>query len=171
MIRSDKKVKELSEILIKDSNIVITKAIEMLRLEKPFEGAIGLLTAYYDTTSDFSIRKSIAGFMNDLKDQTACQEVITEIRKNWKPDTISMLVSSCWQSGLNYSEYSADLARIFLLGDYVTSVECLTVIEESVHELSKKDRNEIIRLLEEGTPAVDNEKKVLMLELFSILEK
>jgi hypothetical protein len=109
--------------------------------------------------------------MNDLKDQTACQEVITEIRKNWKPDTISMLVSSCWQSGLNYSEYSADLARIFLLGDYVTSVECLTVIEESVHELSKKDRNEIIRLLEEGTPAVDNEKKVLMLELFSILEK
>ena len=75
--------------------------------------------------------------MNDLKDQTACEEVIKEIRKQWKADTISMLVSSCWQSGLNYSDYSLDLAKVFLKGDYVTAIECLTVIEESVHELSR----------------------------------
>ena len=171
MIKSDKKIKELSEILNKDNNIVITKAIEMLRQEKPFEGAIGLLTSYYDKTSDFSVRKSISGFMNDLKDQTACEEVITEIRKTWKPDTISMLVSSCWQSGLNYAGYSTDLARIFIVGDYVTAIECLTVIEESVNELSKEGRSEIIRLIEEGTPSATDEKKALMLELFSILER
>ena len=171
MIKSEKKIKELSEILNKDNNIVITKAIELLRQEKPFEGAIGLLTAYYDKTSDFSVRKSIAGFMNDLKDQTACEEVIIEIRKTWKPDTISMLVSSCWQSGFNYSGYSTDLARIFIIGDYVTAVECLTVIEESVHELSKEGKREIIKLLEEGTPFANNEKKSLMVELFSILER
>lgn len=171
MIRSEKKIKELSEILNKDNNIVITKAIELLRQEKPFEGAIGLLTAHYDKASDFLVRKSIAGFMNDLKDQTACDEVITEIRKNWKPDTISMLVSSCWQSGLNYSGYSTDLARVFLIGDYVTSIECLTVIEESIHELSKDAKIEIIKLLEDGTPSANDEKKALILELFSILER
>jgi len=171
MIKSEKKIKELSEILNKDNNIIITKAIELLRQEKPFEGAIGLLTAYYDKTSDFSVRKSIAGFMNDLKDQTACEEVIIEIRKTWKPDTISMLVSSCWQSGLNYAGYSTDLARIFIVGDYVTAIECLTVIEESVHELSKEEKSEIIKLIEEGTPSATEEKKSLMLELFSILER
>ena len=171
MIKSEKKIKELSEILNKDNNIVITKAIELLRQEKPFEGAIGLLTAYYDKTSDFSVRKSIAGFMNDLKDQTACEEVIIEIRKTWKPDTISMLVSSCWQSGINYAGYSTDLARIFLIGDYVTAIECLTVIEESVHELSKEGKSEIIKLLEKGTPSATDEKKALILELFSILER
>ncbi len=68
------------------------------------------------------------------------EEVINEIRKPWKSDTISMLVSSCWQSGLNYSDYSLDLAKVFLRGDYVTAVECLTVIEESVHEMSKPDK-------------------------------
>ena len=171
MIRSEKKLKELSEILNKDNNIVITKAIEMLRVEKPFEGAIGILTSLYDKTSDYSIRKSIAGFMNDLKDQTACEEVIAEIRKNWKADTISMLVSSCWQSGLNYSNYSTDLTRVFIQGDYVTAVECLTVIEESVHELSKEGKSEIIKLLEEGSVSINNEKKALVLELFSILER
>jgi hypothetical protein len=73
--------------------------------------------------------------------------LLNEIRKQWKSDTISMLVSSCWQSGLNYSDYSFDLAKVFLTGDYVTAIECLTVIEESVHELSKVRKDEIIKCL------------------------
>jgi hypothetical protein len=171
MIKSENKVKELIEVLNNDENIVITEAIELLRQEKPFEGAIGLLTSFYDKTNDMQVRKSIAGFMNDLKDQSACTEVINEIRKEWKPDTVSMLVSSCWQSGLNYSDYSIDLAKVFLQGDYVTAIECLTVIEESVHELSKKKRNEVKKLIEENPFPLLNEKSTLTLELISILER
>jgi hypothetical protein len=171
MIKSEKKIKELTDILIKDNNTVISEAIELLRQEKPFEGAIGLLADFYDRTGDFSIRKSIAGFMNDLKDQSACEEVIVQIRKKWKSDTVSMLVSSCWQSGLNYSEYAIDLARVFLDGDYVTAIECLTVIEESVHELSDKGKKEIIKMLEESPVSQISEKQSLTLELISILER
>lgn len=170
MIKSEKKVRELSEILNKDNIIVIPAAIELLRQEKPFEGAIGLLTAFYDKTDNLSIRRIISGFMNDLKDQTVCQEIINEIRKQWKSDTISMLVSSCWQSGLDYSDYSLDLAKVFLREDYVTAVECLTVIEESVHELSQSGKDEIIKMLAESPVSPVNEKKALTLELISILE-
>ena len=171
MIKSEKKVKGLIEILNLDNNIVITEAIELLRQEKPFEEAIGLLTAYYDKTNDMPVRKSIAGFMNDLKDQSACIEVIKEIRKDWKPDTISMLISSCWQSGLNYADFSMDLAKVFLKGDYVTAIECLTVIEESVQELSKEKRNAVIKLIEENPFPRTDEKSTLTLELISILER
>jgi len=171
MIKSEKKIKELADVLDKDNNIEIAQAIELLRQEKPFEGAIGLLTAFYNKTDDFSIRKSIAGFMNDLKDQSACKEVIEQIRKKWKSDTISMLVSSCWQSQLNYSEYSLDLVGIFLEGDYVTAIECLTVIEESVNDLSESDKNEIIKILEESPVTQITEKQTLTLELISILER
>ena len=171
MIKSDEKIKLLNEILNKDNNIVVTEAIELLRLEKPFEGAIGLLTSFYDKTYDFSIRKSIAGFMNDLKDQSVCTEIINEIRKQWKSDTISMLVSSCWQSRLNYSDYSLDLANTFLKGDYITAIECLTVIEESVNELSKSKKSEIIKILSESTFSQIAEKKELTQELISILER
>jgi hypothetical protein len=171
MIKSEKKIKELADILSKDNNIVIAQAIELLRQEKPIEGAIGLLTAFYNKTDDFSIRKSIAGFMNDLKDQSACKEVIEQIRRKWKSDTISMLVSSCWQSGLNYSEYSLDLIRIFLDGDYVTAIECLTVIEESANDLSESGKNEIIKMLEESPITQITEKQSLTLELISILER
>jgi hypothetical protein len=171
MLKSDKKIKLLNEILNKDNNIVITEAIELLRQEKPFAGAIGLLTAYYDKTDDYSIRKTITGFINDLKDQSACQEVIEEIRKQWKPDTISMLVSSCWQSGLNYSDFSLDLAKVFLEGDYITAIECLTVIEESIQNLNKATRDKILKMLEESPVIQITEKKELMLELISILDR
>ncbi|MGD0756731.1 MAG: hypothetical protein ABR927_16905 [Bacteroidales bacterium] len=171
MIKSDKKIKELKEILNKDNNIAITEAIELLRQEKPFEGAIGLLTAFYDKTDDFSIRKTIAGFMNDLKDQAICREVIEQIRKQWKSDTISMLVSSCWQSGLNYSDFSLDMAKVFLKGDYITAIECLTVIEESVQELSMVKKDEIIKMLEESPISQITEKKELAHELILILKR
>jgi hypothetical protein len=171
MIRSEKKIKELVELLKKDNTLVTIEAIELLRVEKPFVGAIGLLTAFYDKTNDYTVKKTIAGFLNDLKDQAACEEVIKEIRKQWKVDTISMLVSSCWQSGLNYSDFSLDLAKVFLKGDYVTAIECLTVIEESVHELSRKQKDEVIKLIEENPFSSINEKNTLTFELKSILDK
>jgi hypothetical protein len=169
MIKSDKKLKDLTTLLSKENNLLISEAIGLLREEQPFQGAIGLLTSFYDKTDDFGIRKTIEGFMNDLKDEAACAEVIDEIRKPWKANTISMLVSSCWQSGLDYSQYSTDLAGVFLNGDYITAIECLTVIEESVHELSIGKKDEIIKIIEESPLAMVNEKKALSLELLAIL--
>jgi hypothetical protein len=171
MIRSEQKLSNLTALLNKKNRILIIQSIRTLREEQPFEGAIGLLTSYYDMTEDSSIRETIEEFMNDLKDQSACNEVINEMRKQWKADTISMLVSSCWQSGLNYSQFSRDLAEVFIKGDYVTAIECLTVIEESVSQLSRETKDEIIKIIQETQMTGGSEKKSLSLELISILGK
>jgi hypothetical protein len=171
MIKSDKRLKALATVLGKENNILISDAIMLLRDEAPFEGAIGLLTSFYDNNNDKTVRNRIEGFMNDLKDKTVRSEVINEIRKQWKPETIRMLVSSCWQSGLDYSEYSIDLVRVFLVGDYLTAIECLTVIEESVHNITGKTKAEIIGLIKESPVAVTIEKRALTGELLSIFSK
>lgn len=171
MIKSETKLKKLSSLLHKDNNNLINEAIGKLRDEHPFEGAIGLLTSFYDSTDDFTLRKTIEGFMNDIKDQSACKEVIGEIRKPWKDDTISMLVSSCWQSGLNYSEFSADFAHVFIKGDYITAIECLTVIEEYASVMAKDVKDEIKRIVSDSTSAFTNEKKALSAELYAILDR
>jgi predicted DNA-binding protein len=171
MIRSEKKLNDLSSIIHKGNNKSIAEAIEKLRDEQPFEGAIELLTTLYNDTGDLTVRKSIEKFMNDLKDQTACKEVINEIRKELKPDTISMLVASCWQSGLDYSAYSADFARTFLKSDYVGAVECLTVIEESADDLTPVNREEIKKIIADNPLSPRNEIVVLITELLSILER
>ena len=169
MIKSEKKVKELSSLLDRQNSLLISRAIGMLRDEEPFEGAIGLLTSFYDKSDDPSVRKSIEGFMNDIKDQSATKEIIAEIRKPFKQTTISMLVSSCWQSGLNYSQYIRDLAEVFLKADYVTAIECLTVIEGSANHISRTTKNEIINILDEFPFSAGNEKVTLALELISVL--
>jgi hypothetical protein len=169
MVHSAKKLQELSELFNKDNKIIISQAIDLLRNEHPFEGAIGLLTEYFDKTDDVTIKKSIELFMNDLKDQSSAGEVIAEIRKEWKPETISMLISSCWQSGLDYSEYSADMAEVFMKADYVTAIECLTVIEESVHLLNKDTKDEILQIIDMNHMAQRKEKAELTDELLAIL--
>jgi hypothetical protein len=169
MIKSEAKLKKLTSVFTGNNTKLITEAIDLLRNEQPFEGAIGLLVSLYDRTEEEDIMRAVESFMNDIKDQSVAPAVISEIRRVWKPRTISMLVSSCWQSGLNYSSYSSDLAGVFLNSDYVTAVECMTVIEEFINEVSRNKKDEIIRKIENSNPAQGKEKTALTLELISIL--
>jgi len=169
MIKSGDKLKDLTLLLSKDNTLLISEAIGILRDEEPFEGAIPLLSLYYDKTEDKIVRKNIEAFMNDIKDQSVTKEIIAEIRKPYRQSTIAMLVSSCWQSGLNYSEYLKDLAEIFLSSDYITALECFTVIEESVHVLTRKKRDEIISIIDDYPHSQRNEKEKLVHELVDIL--
>ena len=171
MIKSDKKLKELALILGKKNPLQIIQAVRSLRKEEPFEGAIGLLAETFDWSDDKNVLKAIGDFLNDIKDLTARPEIITEIRKPWNQDTISMLVSSCWQSGLDYSDYMEDIIKIFIEGDFDTAIECMTVIEGSVAESSRERRDDLIKTIQDASVVWKDEKKSLTLELLSILEK
>jgi hypothetical protein len=169
MLKSEKRLKELAIKLNEIDNNIISSAIISLRNEDPFRGAINLLAEVFDRTDDNEIKGLIRNFMNDIKESAARDEVITEIKKPYKPETISMMVSSCWQSGLDYSGYAPDMVRLFLTGDYIISLECLTVIEESAHSISRKMKNELIKYLEDNKGLAANEKMTLLKELISIL--
>ena len=171
MNRSEKKLRDLSQVFSRNKSPEIAEAIKTMREGDPFEGAIGVLASFYNETGDRSLRKLIEGFFNDLKDQSARPEVMAEIRKPWKPDTISMIVASCWQSGLDYSDYLNDLAEVFLNGDYAIAIECMTVIEESIHNSTREKKDEIIKIIEASPLGTINEKSALTLELISILER
>ncbi len=171
MIRSDKKLRELAVVLTKENSLLVTEAIKKLRNEEPFEGAIALLVALFDRTDNRSIHKTIEDFFNDIKDKSVRPEIMTEIIKPWKPETVSMLVASCWQSGLDYSGYMKDIAAIFMQGDYSTSIECMTVIEESVPYCSRNTKDTVIKIIEESNLSGTNEKYGLTMELISILKK
>jgi hypothetical protein len=171
MIKSDKKFREFSEIFKEKNSLHIATAIVQMREEQPFEGGIGLLTELFDSNPDPSVRKAVAGLMNDLKDQAATKEVISEVKKRWKSETRTMLVSSCWQSGLDYKKYLTDLAIVFMESDYATALECFTVIEESAEDIDMTKKDEIIQILAEKSPSQTNERKTLTSELLVILRK
>jgi hypothetical protein len=171
MIKSEKKLKDLTEIFNKDNNILISGAINILRDEQPFQGAVGILTALYDRNTDISVRKTIAEFMNDLKDQSVTSEVITEIMNDWKPETITMLVASCWHSGLNYSDFLPEIAKLFLRTDFISAFECFTLIEETVNELDRDKKEEISAIIQKWPLSSEEPKRALTQELILLLKE
>ena len=170
MINPQNKRKELEHILSRDNFVKIGESIRILRDETPFSGAIGLLVAYYNESGNIPVKRLISDFLNDLKEQSLCGEVVAEIKKDIKPDTLRMLVSSCWQSGLNYSGYTSDFADLFISGDYMTAIECFTVIESSVQNLSGQEKVSLIKQIREGASGNIGEKGALAMELISVLE-
>jgi hypothetical protein len=80
-----------------------------------------------------------------------------------------MLIASCWQSGLDYSGFSSEFTRYFLESDYMTAVECFTVIESSVNKITRSKKDELIKIIREQTAGDTGEKGALSRELISVL--
>ena len=169
MVGSAKKLLELQGKLNTGNKKVVSDAIVLLRNEESFRGAIGLLASLFDSTNDIIIKDLIRNFLNDIKESGAREEVVTEAKKGFKHETTSMLVSSCWQSGLDYSEFAADFANIFITGDYITALECFTVIEESAGSIQISKKYDIILFLEKNKPKSSGEKAALLQALITIL--
>lgn len=165
------KRKELEHILNKGNFVKINEAIKRLREAPPFSGAIALLASHYESTGNQEVKGLIMDFLNDLRDQSLCGEVVEEIRKDFTWSTRSMLVASCWQSGLNYSGYAGDFAELFVSGDYATALECFTVIESSSGLLSMEEKDAIIKLIKGNASKVSGEKTALAMELLYFLEQ
>jgi hypothetical protein len=170
MSSTENKRKELEHILTEGNFVKITGAIKAMREEPPFGGAVNLLISFYNNTDNDSVKRFIRDFMNDLRDQASCTEVVEELRKDLKPETMRMAISSCWQSGLDYSGFSEDFAGLFLSSDYMTAIECFTVIESNAEKLERSKKDELIRIIKEGTAAGSSDKRSLAMELISVLE-
>ncbi len=171
MQRSEKKLAELSRVLDSGKHNEINKRINHLRTEVPFAGALRVLALYYDKSDDESIRLAITDFFNDMKDNDGKVEVIESIAAVSRHDSKAMLVSSCWQSGLCYSEHAMALVDTFMEGDYMTSLECVTVIDDCAASISDSDRTSIIFKLGNVIETYDTPRQKLAGELISLLKK
>jgi hypothetical protein len=171
MLRSEKRLTELGKALSSGSRYEIRERIGLLRNEEPFEGALKMLALFYDSTDDEGIKQMISGFFNDMKDRSGCSEVIESILSVSNPASKAMLASSCWQSGLDYSEHAVALAEIFMLGDYMTSLECFTVLDTCSGMIANDDKTLIISTIERDIKTFDEPKQRLASELITIMRE
>jgi hypothetical protein len=169
MLKSEKKLSELNKMLVNGKYNEISDRISMLRAEEPFMGAIRALALFYDKTADESLKLLISAFFNDMKDRSGRDEVIESLKSVKTQSSRAMLVSSCWQSGLDYSDYAAALADTFMTGDYMTSLECFTALENCAGSISDKDRAGIIIKLERAIPGYDAPMQKLASELITLI--
>jgi hypothetical protein len=169
MTEQEKRLKQLEEKLKSGNETIVVNAISSLRAKAPFKGVIRLLTELYNSSAGLTVRKQVEDFMNDMKESSLRGEVVDEIRKEHSAETLKMLVSSCWQSGLDYSSYASDFALIFSTCDLETAIECFTVIEGCSSLIPRKTKDHMIIIVKEHEEKRTKEKSALMLELVTVL--
>lgn len=171
MIKSDKKLAELRRVLESGKHTDIEEGILKLRDTEPFIGALLLLASFYGKTTDDNIHLAISGFFNDLKEKAATGEVIEALVSAGDPATTAMLAASCWQSGLDYSAYATSLAEVFIRGDYLTSLECFTVLDTCASMIPDTERERIIVMLEKEVKNQEKSRQQLTTELITLLKQ
>ena len=171
MLKSEKKLAELNKILTNGKYNEITDRISILRSEEPFAGTVSLLANFYDKTKDEGLKLIISDFFNDMKERSCRAEVIESMTAVSDPASKAMLASSCWQSGLDYSDHAVALAEIFILSDYMTSLECFTVLETCSGMISSTDKSGIITRLEGEIDTYDTAKQQLARELIAVMKE
>lgn len=168
MIKSDKKLANLDRVFKGGVHDEIEARIEQLRSDEPFEGAILALAHLHESTEDEVIRLAIASFFNDLKEPSARGEVIEALVKAVNPASKSMIASSCWQSGQDYSDHALTLAGLFIECDYITALECFTVLDTCASSVDESVKGKIVSLVMSRIKSLETTKQQLASELVSL---
>jgi hypothetical protein len=143
------------------------KAISKLKKGADSSYVADILTALRDTT-EIGIENAISQMLFDLKDQEAVEELVTQLNNPEFFDIRVIMLSACWQTGLDLSHRLPDFVTVASTGSYMECLEALTVIEnwEEIKDAEMLE-NETLRLRaflsESDTPENDE-------MIFSIVE-
>jgi len=144
------------------------KAIERIKTGGDATYISDILVALSETT-DVGIENAISQLLFDLKDKTAVEELVNQLTDPTFKDIRILMLSACWQTGIDLSHRLPDLVTVASTGSYMECLEVLTIIEnwEQVRDREML-ANELIRmrsyLAESDTPENDE-------LIFSIVEE
>ncbi len=115
------------------------------------------------------IINACSSLLNDLKNKDSVRYLVSALgNEKYKP-VRHILLSACWQNGLDFHEDIQIFADIFLEDEYLTSVEAFTVIENNLGKLEDHDIVQLIKKLKREINKADDKKKLLINELLSTI--
>jgi hypothetical protein len=84
---------------------------------------------------------------------------------------IGDVISSCWQSRLDFHAHLNTFATCFLYSDYQTSLEAFTVIEEMLWKSSNNQIESCKEILMKNDSKISDEKQPLYKELIKVIDQ
>ncbi|UCG26693.1 MAG: HEAT repeat domain-containing protein [Bacteroidales bacterium] len=116
------------------------------------------------------VRNSIIRCLNDLKVQDSVNELVKAIHNEVYDTEKEILVSACWQSGLDFSNHIDTFVEIAIKDEYRLAFEAFTVVEYSISNCTSHEINSYIRRIRKKMDMADRDKKALLGEMISMLE-
>lgn len=164
---------KLDPLLIRDlwsgEEKILFKTLRKLRTSGNI-GYIPELLKLLNQVPDEHVRKELIRFIADVKKPAVIPVIIAGLKDEELKAIRASLVSACWQSGLDYSHHLGLFVQLFFEGDYATSLESFTVIEEAAIDLGRDELNKILAMVQKGLKKLSDDKKLLARELVKLLE-
>ncbi|MEA3445603.1 MAG: hypothetical protein U9R19_12855 [Bacteroidota bacterium] len=112
---------------------------------------------------------AITNFIFDLKDQQSVIPLVDAIESEKNKAILPVLVSACWQNGLDYSEFAHVFINVFVKADFVVSIEAFSVIENMIFNIDNAKKKKMGREIKNVLPEMEEVKKKLASELVNLL--
>jgi hypothetical protein len=169
-----KKAKIESLLLdVKSSNIAIVKtAFEGLKIVGE-PSILHPIILELNTKSHSEKNALILEFLACLKDRKARSVMMDLIQQTELKEYQQLLLSTIWNSPLDYTDYLEVFVDLALKGDFIITLECLTIIENLDGPFSEKSVMESQVLLgayAESNPDKNSQKGMLISEIALLIK-
>lgn len=163
------KHKKILEDLYSAKDSVVISALNELRKSGDTTVVPYLVDLYVSSPSDH-VKSETEKFLKDLKDDDAAKPLAEALENPKYKTKLENLTAICWQANIDFSPYIDTFTKIAIEGDYQTSLEAFTVIEEAIPNISQTDIRRHISYLKEEITKIEENKIPLIRELIISLE-
>lgn len=126
-----------------------------------------LISLLKDTKND-TVSNEIISLLNDLKDQEAMGPMMDAILDDQNESVRIFLLQAVWNSRLDALDYLEPLVNLAVKSDYVTCLECLTIIEN--FETAPSDENIIaVNTIIKDALMDNSDNKELLMSMMEVL--
>lgn len=150
----------------------ITQALDALQVYGDYT-IIEPLFLFLLESSDETSKALVLEFLCNLKDSKSVLMVMDCLHQSRFQPIRREILTTIWNSPLNYSFYLQDFVRIAVENDYLDTLECLTVIENLDGPFEEKSLYESLLYLKdyhEGLYPKSREKDQLMSEIALLIK-
>lgn len=161
------KIKELITQLRSGDDKKISKALKSLQIHGEAKVIQPILEVWKAGVSE-KVEKEIVEFFSSLKDTYTVEPIISAINDANYQRLRQPLLNTIWNTKVDYSEYLPDFVRIAVEGDFMETLECLTIIENLEGPFLEEDLLEAQVTLSEyadSRKSTDDSKAQLISEL------
>ncbi|MBV5349509.1 hypothetical protein JZU61_07685 [bacterium] len=160
--------KNILEGLQSADSLKVIETLEELRVSGKVSD-IPFLTELLHLTSNPEIKSKITGLFANLKESDAIPLIVEAIQNQKYAPELKELVASCWENGLDYSNYLTLFIDLLIDSEFLVAFEAYTVIVNMTAKIDQVKIDAEIDRLEEAMKTASDQKKPLILDVIDFL--
>lgn len=147
----------------------VLEAIEEIRKDLQPD-CLEALLQLLEENKEKVVKDSIVALLNDNKSAEFRSIIAKQISSCKNAEIRKLLIASCWQSGIDYTEYIVLFAESAIHDDFETALEAFTVVEQMAGPFDNELLVNLIDRTKSQAATLKDSRRNLLMELINLFE-